>query len=245
MTNKKTDIPDRFEYKYFITESQKIVLLNYIQNFVTPDSNLDDSRPYDVLSLYFDTVDLKSYYEKYDGLNKRRKFRIRYYDRNFQRAFLEIKEKNDKFVRKTRSIVDFNSTLGDGIPPEFFAAPPPEANAFVTHLDAAGLKPSCWVGYKRLAYYARNNPALRITLDHSLSGTLAFGTSFPNNLLGPLEISAWNPLSILEIKFHGELPTWLQNLIRDIGLLHKPISKYEAVINRHRFQYVGERRWTH
>ncbi len=57
-----------------------------------PDAFAPTGR-YEIRSLYLDTPEDKALREKLDGVNRREKFRIRYYNRDASRIFLEKKSR--------------------------------------------------------------------------------------------------------------------------------------------------------
>ncbi len=236
---------DRFEFKYWITERQKAPLVDYIRHFMDADAHNDGDSGYHIQSLYFDTTDLRAYYEKYDGDNLRSKYRIRFYQKRLDKAFFELKQKRNIFVHKRRAAIDLRLRETDGIPRDVFDAPPPEVEFFVTGIARRGLRPCCWVSYRRLAFTGHNNPNLRLTLDYGLSGAPANELKFPGNRTQSVYFSNWDRPVILEIKFSKHMPTWLEKAIRDLGIINKPISKYGIVVNKDLFFYMDERRWTH
>ena len=235
----------RFEYKYWITESQKRRLISYLKNFMESDGHNDGRNGYKIQSLYFDSNDLISYYEKYDGDCDRSKYRIRFYDDRFSRAFFEIKQKRNLYVRKIRKTVDMPSNDTPNNLAEIFQSPPPNVEDYIAILQQLAMKPMCWVAYRRYALFGKNNPKLRVTFDDGLSGGIPRGLSMTTPYLQKVNFSNWNKPVILEIKFDRYLPTWLKNAIEDLTLVNQPISKYGLVINRHRFFSIKERQWTH
>ena len=55
---------------------------------------------YSIRSIYFDNIQDKALREKVNGMAKREKFRIRYYNDNFERITLEKKIKNNNLCIK-------------------------------------------------------------------------------------------------------------------------------------------------
>ena len=98
----------RIEMKYILTLKQKGDLLKKFAKELIPDTNWNSSGNYKLESLYYDTDDLKFYWEKADGIRYRKKLRIRrYVDQNWNfdensKVFIEIKEKVDEITEKRR-----------------------------------------------------------------------------------------------------------------------------------------------
>ena len=69
----------RHEWKHEITLSDRLVLRQRLRAAARPDGHARDGR-YFIRSLYFDNLADKALREKLDGVDRREKFRIRYYD---------------------------------------------------------------------------------------------------------------------------------------------------------------------
>ena len=76
-TNK--DIHYRHEWKHEITWSDLISIRQRLRAVAEPDPHAVDGK-YLIRSLYFDNLNDKALREKVDGVNRREKFRIRYYN---------------------------------------------------------------------------------------------------------------------------------------------------------------------
>ncbi|WP_051689369.1 VTC domain-containing protein [Butyrivibrio sp. AE2032] len=69
----------RHELKHDITTSDMIAIRQRLLAVAKADSHAIDGK-YLIRSLYFDTPNDKALYEKQDGVSRRNKFRIRYYN---------------------------------------------------------------------------------------------------------------------------------------------------------------------
>lgn len=236
---------NRFEFKYWITNYQKQRLIEYFNNFMNLDPHNDGANGYKIQSLYFDSRDLRSYFEKYNGDNYRTKYRIRFYGNDYTNANFEIKKKKNIYVSKTRNLVDLTDPKYNESLDRAFMSPPPDVESYIAMLQQLNFSPVCWVAYQRLALSGKNNPSLRVTFDNNLSGAMADGLSLSGVQYQPVRLSNWHTPTILEIKFSQHMPTWLRNAIEDFGLMNQPISKYNHVINRHKLFFLEERSWTH
>lgn len=76
-TNK--DIHYRHEWKHEINWSDLISIRQRLRAVAEPDPHAVDGK-YLIRSLYFDNLNDKALREKVDGVNRREKFRIRYYN---------------------------------------------------------------------------------------------------------------------------------------------------------------------
>ena len=83
----------RHELKYFINTSDYLAIKNRIKYIASLDRNASSSGTYHIRSLYFDNFNDKALLEKVNGYSRREKFRIRYYNDNFDFIRLEKKSK--------------------------------------------------------------------------------------------------------------------------------------------------------
>lgn len=80
----------RHEYKHEISQADLVTLRQRLRAVARPDSHAV-SGEYLIRSLYFDNADDKALREKLDGVNRREKFRIRYY--NYDTSFIRLEKK--------------------------------------------------------------------------------------------------------------------------------------------------------
>ena len=57
---------------------------------------MNKSKERKISNIYLDTIDLKNYKDNINGVKRRTKHRIRWYDDNAQNPLLEYKNKDDK-----------------------------------------------------------------------------------------------------------------------------------------------------
>ena len=89
----------RQEKKYLLSFEQYRQLDHLFTQTLHPDPHNGVSG-YHIRSLYFDTMDERDYYEKEDGLEVRRKIRLRIYDPASSFAMLEMKQKQGENQKK-------------------------------------------------------------------------------------------------------------------------------------------------
>ena len=71
---------NRFELKYIITLQQAEKFKGALQAYMHPDEHGNDNGRYALASLYYDSPDLRCYWEKEYGIRFRRKLRLRRYE---------------------------------------------------------------------------------------------------------------------------------------------------------------------
>ena len=69
-----------------------------------------NNKKYIVRSLYFDNYQNSCFYDNLEGISPREKYRLRIYDRNFEKIYLECKRKEYNFVNKKFEIICVNGS---------------------------------------------------------------------------------------------------------------------------------------
>ena len=82
----------RHEWKIELSPLDLLVLRQRLRRVLQPDAHAVDGR-YLIRSLYFDTPEDRALREKLDGVSRREKFRIRYYNGDVSCIHLEKKSK--------------------------------------------------------------------------------------------------------------------------------------------------------
>ncbi len=90
----------RHELKYRIGYPQYLELRRRLRTVMSADSHTGDDGRYLIRSIYFDNYRDKALREKIDGVSRREKFRIRYYNDDISYMTLEKKVKDNSLCRK-------------------------------------------------------------------------------------------------------------------------------------------------
>lgn len=85
----------RHEVKHQITQADAVSIRNNLSAVAGSDPHVRSDGSYTIRSLYFDDMRNTALWEKLDGVNERRKFRIRYYNDDLSFIMLECKQKRD------------------------------------------------------------------------------------------------------------------------------------------------------
>ena len=214
----------RSEYKYLLTLSEAHSLERVLSALVEADAHNGEDG-YSVRSLYFDTPDDRDYTDKLDGVDSRRKLRLRIYDPNDGCAFLEMKQKQGAKQRKrslriTREDAQRLIAAEYGVLYKYDAAFAEEC--FVL-MSMGVYRPGVIVQFQRSAYISCGNDT-RITFDHTLKATQASIDLFSNELclypvLDPYAV-------ILEVKYNGFLLNHIKQLVSAADRTAVAQSKY-------------------
>ena len=90
----------RSEWKYYISHGEYFYLKELLENVMTKDPNMKKTGQYYIRSLYFDSLDNIDYMTKINGLENRKKIRLRIYDTNTDKVKLEIKNRFNSYMLK-------------------------------------------------------------------------------------------------------------------------------------------------
>jgi hypothetical protein len=223
---------NRFELKYLLTLEEAQRFKTALRAYLVPDEHGGEDGRYMLNSLYYDSPNLRCYWEKQDGVRYRRKLRIRHYgsDGLFTDAtpvFVEIKQRVDRVTQKRRASLAYGDALllcnDRQIPP--YA---PDDRAVIEEIYAFlwqyNLQPASIVRYERQAFIGTDyDIGLRVTFDT--------GLSFQSHPLHLHEVRSALPMLpanrvVMEIKVNERIPYWLTEMIAVHNLQMVRVSKY-------------------
>jgi len=223
---------NRFELKYLITLQQAKLFKSALRAYLVPDEHGDNDGRYALASLYYDSPNLRCYWEKVDGVKFRRKLRIRRYETGEvltedTSVFLEIKQRIDRVTQKRRAILPYSEALrlcNDRQIPDYAPNDKAVIEEIYVFLWRYNLRPASNVRYDRQAFIGTDyDIGLRVTFDTSLS--------FQCHPLHLHEQPSGLPmlpanLVVMEIKVNERIPYWLTEMIAAHNLQLVRISKY-------------------
>lgn len=211
----------RHEWKHEIDFLDVIVLRNRLKAIMSNDIHAKNGK-YLVRSLYFDNLQDKALLEKINGVNKREKFRLRYYNDSINHVSLEKKSKINGLCCKEQvklSDEQVKAILnGDEINSKSELL-----NEFMFKTKSQGLKPKTIVDYVREPFvYPAGN--VRVTLDYEIRTGLN-STDFlnPDRVTIPANTGA-----VLEVKWDEFLPAMIRDIVQLHGKRTTAFSKYAA-----------------
>ena len=161
----------RQEKKFAINVSDGMTLRSRLGSVMRGDAH-NGAQGYVIRSLYFDTPDDEDFSGKIDGLELRRKIRLRTYSPQSDFAMLEMKQKEGPYQRKRSLRLGREEAqrlcLGDYRP--LLAHDDPFAAECYGLMHCRCYRPKAVVAYRRQAYVARENH-IRVTLDSAITAT--------------------------------------------------------------------------
>lgn len=215
----------RHEWKIELSRQDRIILRQRLRCVLKPDAHALNGR-YLIRSLYFDTPEDKALREKIDGVSRREKFRIRYYNGNISCIHLEKKSKIAGLGRKdmaelaawqAQAIVDGNLSW-------MVQSEQPLIRELYGKMRTQRLRPKTIVDYTREPFvYVPGN--VRVTLDYDIRTGLSC-TDFLNTACPTVPVPE-NP-AILEVKWDAFLPDVVRDIVQLPGRRVGAFSKYAA-----------------
>lgn len=240
----------RYELKYVVEESCAQAIAGYLRAYLRPSSyNRAGPRPGEpVVSLYFDSPDLLFYRQASGGLKNRLKLRVRYYDQDHnQPAFLEIKRRVSDVICKERTRVARDSVqqmLLSGPTHQSSGSAQSTWNGDRAHakvwqhfrqlLDMAHARAVLYCTYQREAFVESDGGSLRVTFDRQIRATRYNGEPRLDVPVHSIQLSPQfiRPNQVvLELKFNGGCPQWMQHMVRTFNLQRRSVSKYCACVD--------------
>ena len=242
----------RHELKYKISYPDYLAMRSRLRPVMKADPHASAEGRYLVRSIYFDNLSDKALREKIDGVAKREKFRIRYYNDDLSYIVLEKKMKIGSLCLKCSapiteeecrkilsggrsSVTDGgrSSTIDGGRGSmrngdlSFMKEHPQElVRELYAKMTYQLLRPRVLVSYTREPFiYPAGN--VRVTFDSDIRTSLFHQEFLTKEAAG---ISATDePQDVyLEVKFDAFLPEVVQDLIRVKGIRQHAFSKYSA-----------------
>lgn len=222
---------NRYEIKYLVHTSRLAALRDELRGRLDLDHHAVEGG-YGVWSVYYDTRQLRFYWEKIEGLRFRRKLRVRHYGDRFTvgddtTVYVEIKQRVNRVTQKRRVAMLYGDArlLCDGrqmVPHQ------PGQTAFVEEIlglvRGLDLRPVAMTGYQREAYLGRDaDLGLRVTVDQRVRGRdrdFHLGAEAENRLIIPAA------MAVLEVKANDRVPYWLTDLAARAELSIVRLSKY-------------------
>ena len=214
----------RHESKHQVSPQEDLVLAGRLRRLFPHDAHAGTDGTYRVTSLYFDTPYDTALREKLDGVNRREKFRLRYYGERPDFLKLEKKWKVNGLCgkRSARLTLEEAERLFSGEDAFLLERGEPLLSELYHKLRGTLLRPRTVVCYDREAFtYAPGN--VRVTLDRNIrTGLNCLDFLRPERFpLKPLE-----GLTVLEVKYDDFLPELVRMAVQTPGRRADACSKF-------------------
>ena len=215
----------RHEIKHFITPADAVAIKNNLRAVADMDPHAQKDGAYRIRSLYFDDLNNTALWEKLDGVNERRKFRIRYYNSDLSYIMLECKMKRDNVGCKLQERLTEEEVrrIQAGDIAWMVTSGRPLLTVLYVEMKTRGLRPRTVVEYMRVPFvYGPGN--VRVTIDWNIR------TGPPAQFLDPCGLTLpveGNPM-LLEVKWDEYLPGVIRRATALKGRGPTAFSKYAA-----------------
>ena len=214
----------RHEWKHEISASDLTALRCRLRAVAKPDGHGANGK-YWIRSLYFDSPADRALREKIDGVNRREKFRIRYYDRDPSLIHLEKKiRQNGLGQKQTAPLTEEEARALAAGRRISSGALQPLVWELCCKMRTQLLRPRTIVDYTREAFvFPPGN--VRVTLDYDIRTGLG-ATDFLNPHCATIPVRG-GPM-ILEVKWDAFLPDIIRDAVQLEGRHTASFSKYAA-----------------
>ena len=216
----------RHELKYRIGAAEYLALRSRLRPVMSRDGHARGDGLYLVRSIYFDNCDDKALREKINGVQRREKFRIRYYNDDLSFITLEKKLKYNDLCCKLDaplSEAECRALLAgdtDWMP----GHPAGLVRELYCKMRYQRLRPRLLVSYMREPYvYAPGN--VRVTFDSQIRTSLYARGFLPGEIRDVAADDAPGG-AVLEVKYDAFLPEIISCLLQTEGVRRGAFSKY-------------------
>ncbi|MBO4325473.1 MAG: polyphosphate polymerase domain-containing protein [Lachnospiraceae bacterium] len=218
----------RHEMKFQIGYGDYLAMRSRLRTIMITDPHTSADGLYRIRSIYFDNIDDKALREKNNGVSKREKFRIRYYNDDFSFITLEKKMKiNDMCLKYDARITEEECRkllAGDR---SWMKEHPSElVRELYAKMNYQRLRPRVLVSYVREPYIYRAGN-VRVTFDSEVRTSL-YQQEFLAKQVSDISATDTPQDRILEVKYDRFLPEIIQDIIQVPGIRQQAFSKYGA-----------------
>lgn len=215
----------RHEWKIELSPSDLLILRQRLRRVLQPDTHAVDGR-YLIRSLYFDTPEDRALREKLDGVSRREKFRIRYY--NGDTGFIQLEKKCKRGGLGWKEQTQLSERQARDIAAGRFNAVDPGGDALLGELCRKArterLRAKTIVDYTREPFvYGPGN--VRVTLDEDIRTGLSC-VDFLD--LDCVTVPAPDARPLMEVKWDAFLPDIIRDAVQLPGRQVGAFSKYAA-----------------
>ncbi len=212
---------ERYELKFLISREQKLKLIKYFSQYITPDSFGKST----ICNLYFDTKDFLLIRRSIEKPVYKEKLRLRSYGvaKENSDVYLELKKKYKKVVYKRRISLKLQNACNYFDDVENLENCQIAKEIDYTRKLYKTLEPRVFISYDREAFFAKNESSLRTTFDENILWR-NYDLSLQKGIYGE-KILDFDTV-LMEIKISGALPLWLISFLSENKIYKTSFSKY-------------------
>ena len=220
----KTSLKFRHELKHLANEAQADMLSQRLACLFPRDKNAGERGRYYVTSVYFDDPYDAALRQKIEGIDKREKFRLRYYgtDTSFIKLERKIKMQGLCSKQSARLTTEEAAQILNGSYDFLLHREEPVCIDFYSKVQGNLLRPCVVVRYEREAFaYKPGN--VRVTIDRGLRSSLNV-IDFLTPDVGRVPVT--DGAVVVEVKYDEFLPEIVQTAVSPLGQQARAYSKY-------------------
>ena len=229
------EVFNRKEMKFMVTDEILGELTKELLKYADYDKYNKDGAPYTISNIYFDTKDDILIRRSQEKPVYKEKLRLRAYGtpESEDLVFLEIKKKFNGVVNKRRTEMKLSEAY------DFIAGRAVEEKPYMNgqvmreleyFMSIYDLMPKVYIAYDRIAFFAKENPDLRISFDANIR-------TRRHNLCLEDETGTEPLLDegryVMEIKSGAGVPMWVPELLTEYGIRRQSFSKYGTEFKRY------------
>lgn len=220
----------RYEMKFMLTQVQFDTLIPKLLEYMNPDDHCQNGKDYSIYNIYYDTRDHNLIRHSLSKPYYKEKLRLRSYTlltSPSDKVFLELKKKIGGIVNKRRAVLTLQEAddfIKLGKRPvttnPMTQQVVNEIKYFLSHND---VDPAVYIGYKRLAFFGKEDKDFRLTFDYEIT-TRRTDLSLEKASYGDQLLDKGQYL--MEVKLSNSVPMWLSKTLSDLLIYRTGFSKY-------------------
>lgn len=239
----------RYEKKFLLSSEQYEALIPKLLDYMDWDKHCLGGNKYSIYNIYYDTVNSDVIRHSISKPYYKEKLRLRSYrvpKSPKDKVFLELKKKINGIVNKRRVVLTLEEAKGfieHGIHPvanDYMSEQ--VINEIAYYLKHEPVKPTVYIGYKRHAFFAKDDPDFRLTFDSSIltrrEDLTLEGGYFGEDILEENQY-------LMEVKILGAMPLWFTKILSELEIYNTHFSKYGQEFMNYCLQdkNVTEEKW--
>ncbi|MBQ9342430.1 MAG: polyphosphate polymerase domain-containing protein [Lachnospiraceae bacterium] len=216
----------RQEKKYIVSRKQISIIIGRMKSLMEVDTH-NSWGGYSIRSIYYDTPDDYFLRQVTDGDEDHTKFRVRIYNNSDIPIKVEKKLSHNGKKKKIVEVIDhetYDSIASKTYIPYGLDSPEEGIVAELSRNVCAGqLVPRAIIDYKRVAFTTPLGN-IRVTIDEDISASREYVGFFDKKIA---KVGIIPNYGVLEIKYDGFFPGYIEKAFRDLKLEKCSFSKYQ------------------
>lgn len=221
----------RKEIKYQINYREYRYILRLLEIITKKDKNSNEHGEYKIRTMYFDNYKHEIQNNKKNDINSIDKYRIRMYNNQDEKVFLERKTNENGYIKKEKENINKQYVVDilNGNYENLIEENSKLKTELYLKINLKQFRPIIIIEYKRKAFIDELSK-VRITLDKGIKSTTNC-----NKFFEEIETLPSKNVYILEIKYEKYLPEYIKNIIINIEDKKMSKSKFSSELKKKSF----------